>query len=59
MKDHKRISTAAKGKVKKVMEEFEHKKLNSGSKTGQLIKNKDQALAIGYSEAGEKKSKKK
>lgn len=26
MKEHKRVSTAAKGKVKKVMESAEHKK---------------------------------
>lgn len=38
-------------KVKKVMEEFEEKKLHTGSKKGPLVKNKNQALAIALSEA--------
>lgn len=49
-------------KVQKVMEEFHDKKLHSGSKKGPLVKNKQQAIAIGLSEArkaGEKVSKKK
>jgi len=49
-------------KVGKVMKEFEHDKLHSGSKKGPLVKNKAQAIAIGLSEArkaGEKVSKKK
>jgi len=44
-------------KIKKVMKEFEEGKLHSGSKKGPVVKDKAQALAIGYSEA--KKSKKK
>lgn len=43
-------------KVKKVIKEFENKELHAGSKTGPLVKNKAQAIAIGYSEA--KKGKK-
>ncbi len=39
-----------KAKIKKVMKEFGEKKLHSGSKKGPLVKNKAQALAIGYSE---------
>lgn len=50
MKNHKRVSTAAKGKVKKVMEEFSHGDLHSGSKKGPVVKNKDQAIAIALSE---------
>ncbi len=42
-------------KVKKVMKEFESGKLHSGSKAGPVVKDKAQALAIGYSEAKKKK----
>ena len=38
-------------KVKKVIEEFESGSLHSGSKKGPIVRNKDQAIAIGYSEA--------
>ena len=44
-------------KVKKVMKEFSAGELHSGSKSGPLVKDKSQALAIGYSEA-KKKGKK-
>lgn len=44
-------------KISKVMHEFSEGKLHSGSKTGPVVKDKSQALAIGYSEA--KKGKKK
>ena len=50
----------AEKKIKKVMREFEEGKLHSGSKKGPKVVNKDQALAIGYSEAkkvGKKKKK--
>ncbi len=49
-------------KISRVMEEFKEDKLHSGSKKGPLVKSKDQAIAIGLSEArkaGEKVSKKK
>ena len=46
-----------KEKVKKVMKEFSEGKLHSGSKTGPVVTNKKQALAIGISEA--KRAKKK
>lgn len=52
----KKIAAKKKSKVKKVMKEFEKGDLHSGSKKGPVVKNKDQALAIGYSEA--KKGKK-
>ncbi len=55
MKDKKRVSTAAKGKVKKVMSEFSENKLHSGSKKGHLVTNPKQAIAIGLSEAKKKK----
>ncbi len=47
-----------KNKVKKVMKEFEEGELHSGSKKGPIVKDKKQALAIGYSEA-RKSSKRK
>ena len=40
-----------KKKMKRVLEEFDEKKLHSGSKKGPLVKDKAQAIAIGYSEA--------
>lgn len=47
----------AAAKIKKVVREFEAGELHSGSKKGPVVKNKAQALAIGYSEA--RKGKKK
>lgn len=44
-------------KIKKVVKEFDEKKLHAGSKKGPLVKDKDQAIAIGYSES-KKKGKK-
>lgn len=38
-------------KIKKVMKEFGKGDLHSGSKKGPVVKDKAQALAIGYSEA--------
>ena len=38
-------------KVNKVMHEFKHKELHSGSKKGPLVKNRKQAVAIALSEA--------
>lgn len=37
-------------KVGKVMKEFKAGKLHSGSKKGPLVKNRNQAIAIGMSE---------
>ncbi len=37
-------------KVKKVMKEFSEGELHSGSKKGPIVKDKAQALAIGFSE---------
>jgi hypothetical protein len=38
-------------KIKKVMKEYSKGDLHSGSKKGPVVKDKAQALAIGYSEA--------
>ncbi len=46
-----------KDKIEKVMKEYSEGKLHSGSKKGQLVKSKDQALAIGYSEQRKKGKK--
>lgn len=47
-----------KSKVKRVMTEFKENKLHSGSKTGKLVSNPKQAIAIGLSEAGISRKKK-
>jgi hypothetical protein len=44
-------SDGKKKKIKKVMKEFEHGKLHSGSKKGPLVTNPKQATAIALSEA--------
>lgn len=46
-------------KITKVMGEYEEGDLHSGSKKGPIVKSRKQALAIGYSEARKKRSKKK
>lgn len=39
------------GKIHKVMHEFKHGTLHSGSKTGPKVKSRKQAIAIAISEA--------
>lgn len=46
-------------KVGKVMAEWKAGTLNTGSKTGPIVKNKKQAIAIAMSQAGMPKKKKK
>ena len=47
-----------KSKVEKVMHEYKHGELHSGSKKGPKVTNRKQAVAIAMSEAGETKKKK-
>ena len=42
-------------KIKKVLKEFDSGDLHAGSKSGHMVKNKDQASAIGYSESSKGK----
>ncbi len=44
-------SKKPKSKVEKVMREYKHGELHSGSKKGPLVKNPKQAIAIALSEA--------
>lgn len=47
-------SKKAKNKISRVMHEYKHNELHSGSKKGPLVKNKKQAIAIALSEARKK-----
>lgn len=53
----KKTPSKVEKKISKVMHEFGQGKLHSGSKTGKVVTNPKQAVAIGYSEG--KKAKKK
>ena len=46
-----------KKKVEKVMSEFKHGELHSGSKKGPEVTNKRQAIAIAMKESGKSKKK--
>lgn len=45
-----RAKRTARNKVEKVMHEFKHGELHSGSKTGPKVSNRSQAIAIALSE---------
>lgn len=48
-----------KAKAHKVMHEFKHGQLRSGSKAGPKVKSRKQAIAIMMSETGQSKKKKR
>lgn len=48
---HKKKHSARKSKVAKVMREYKHGQLHSGSKKGPEVKSRKQAIAIALSEA--------
>jgi len=52
-----RVKKEKRGKIAKVMREYAHGELHSGSKKGPKVKSRAQALAIGYSEARRGKKK--
>lgn len=56
---YEEVIRMAKGKVEKVMHEFKRGELHSGSKSGPVVTNPKQAIAIGMSEQREKDKKKK
>ena len=50
VKKHEKVSKKA-GKIEKVMHEYKHDELHSGSKKGPKVKSRKQAIAIALSEA--------
>lgn len=52
-----KTKAAKQAKVHKVMHEFKHGTLHSGSKTGPKVKSRDQAIAIAMSQSGQSKRK--
>ena len=54
MKKTAKPKTAAEHKREKVMAEFERHELHTGSKSGPLVTNPKQAVAIAYSEGRKK-----
>ena len=50
-----KLTTAQKSKIEKVMHEFKEGELHSGSKTGPVVKKRDQAVAIALAEANASK----
>jgi hypothetical protein len=49
----KKVKDLMQKKMGKVMHEYKHGKLHSGSKKGPKVKSREQAIAIGMSEARE------
>lgn len=56
VKKHKN-TPKTESKIHRVMQEFAHGELHSGSKKGPKVKSRKQAIAIGYSEAARSKRK--
>lgn len=55
--DEKGRKTAGQAKITKVMREYKHGELHSGSKKGPQVKNRQQAIAIAMNEARKAKRK--
>ena len=53
------MNEARPGKIHKVMSEFKHGALHSGSKKGPKVTSREQAIAIAMSEAGMSRKKRK
>jgi hypothetical protein len=56
---NEKATKSQKGKVHKVMDEFERNKLHSGSKEGPVVKSRKQAVAIALNQAGLLSNKKR
>jgi len=57
---HESLSKRRKrGKVEKVMHEYKHGMLHSGSKHGPMVHDRKQAIAIAMSEAGMSRKKRR
>jgi hypothetical protein len=50
---------AKRTRMKAEMSKFKHGSLHSGSKKGPVVKNRRQAIAIGLSESGQSKKRRK
>lgn len=48
-----------RGKIRRVLSEFKHGKLHSGSKHGKIVRDRAQAIAVALSEAGLSRKKRK
>lgn len=59
MKKVPKTKAEKKGKVEKVLHEFKHGQLHSGSKEGPKVKSRSQAIAIALKQSGQSKYGKK
>ncbi len=57
MKAKPKTKAGKAAKIERVMHEYKHGALRSGSKSGPKVKSRRQAVAIAMSEAGKKKGK--